>query len=82
MPSDGMTVDTPAGPVDLVAVERVQRYWPVHLYRPDSQYLTTLLTGCFEQAEQVAVGLGCTRESVLARVYRARGPRSGRELPG
>ena len=80
VPSDGMTIDTPRGPVDLVALDRVQSWWPTRLTMAEKGQLDLLLTGCWEQAAQIAVGLGCTRESVLARVYRARGPRSARGL--
>lgn len=40
VPSDGLTVDTPLGPVDLVAVARAKAGRPVTLTRAERHYLT------------------------------------------
>lgn len=72
VPSDGMTIDGPRGPVDLVAVERVQVSWPTHLTQADKAWLDQSLTGDVEQAARVAEGLGCTVKAVLRRVERHR----------
>ncbi|SRR5579884_3214819 len=63
--SDGLTVDTPSGPVDLVAVERVQegRLTPVTL--ADVRYAVAQLPdGLANRVEPLAAGLGITRDGV------------------
>ena len=42
--SDGQTIDTPAGPVDLVAVERAMTGERLHLTRAEHHYIDTLIT--------------------------------------
>ena len=37
--SDGMTIDTPRGPVDLVAIERARAWRPVELSAAEVAYL-------------------------------------------
>lgn len=78
VPSDGLTLDTPAGPVDLVAVERVMVSYPTRLTLFEKQYLDRFLTGDHEQAARVAEGMGVTLNAVLARVTRCRAAETGR----
>jgi hypothetical protein len=63
--SDGLTVDTPSGPVDLVAVERVQegRLTPVTL--ADVRYAVGQLPdGTERHVLPLASGLGITNDAV------------------
>ncbi|MBS2962099.1 hypothetical protein KGA66_03500 [Actinocrinis puniceicyclus] len=39
IPSDGLTLDTPAGPVDLVAVQRALDGERLHLTRAEHRYI-------------------------------------------
>lgn len=41
--SDGRTIDTPAGPVDLVAVERAMAGERLHLTRAEHRYIDALI---------------------------------------
>jgi hypothetical protein len=43
IPSDGLTLDTPHGPVDLVAVERALTGERLHLTRAEHRYIAALL---------------------------------------
>lgn len=72
VPSDGLTLDTPRGPVDLVAIERVWDGVPTDLTRAESIHLTGLLDGSRDQARRIAHALGCDMWSVLKRVDRRR----------
>jgi hypothetical protein len=69
--SDGLTLDTPNGPVDLVAVERVRfgEVTPVTL--ADIRYIVGQLPdGQLEHVEPVAAGLGIGVEGVKRAVHR------------
>jgi hypothetical protein len=70
--SSGMTLDTPRGPVDLVAVERVLGGHYAPLTRADDTHLSDQLTGSWDQAAWVSEALGVDMLSVLRRVDRAR----------
>jgi hypothetical protein len=67
--SDGLTLDTPSGPVDLVAVGRVRRGFPTPLTPADRAYLLRIMGGPDDyQAAAVAlritpgaVSLACRR---------------------
>jgi hypothetical protein len=72
LPSLGLTVDTPLGPVDLVAVERVRSGVYVRLTRAEEAWLNEHLDYNYQRAELVAEALGITRDSVLRRIDRAR----------
>lgn len=70
--SDGMTLDSRRGPVDLAAVERVLCGHPTPLTYADSVHLNTLLTGSLDEAERVAYALGIEQDTVLRRAERAK----------
>ncbi|HVT68880.1 MAG TPA: hypothetical protein VHF26_14105 [Trebonia sp.] len=42
-PSDGLTLDTPHGPVDLIAVQRALAGRPVELTRAEHRYIAALI---------------------------------------
>jgi hypothetical protein len=44
--SDGLTVDTPHGPVDLVAVDRALAGEQLHLTRAEHKYIAALFSAC------------------------------------
>ena len=65
VPSDGLTLDTPHGPVDLVAVQRVLDRRPTPVSVADVRYaITQLPDGHTEHVEPLAVGLGITTDAV------------------
>jgi hypothetical protein len=70
--SDGMTLDTGRGPVDLVAVERVESGHHARLNRVEHGYLFGRLTGDYAQAAWVAEALGVEMRSVLRGAFRGR----------
>lgn len=71
VPSDGATLDTGRGPVDLVAVMRALTGEPVPLTRADAAYAVTLLPASHGTAVEVAAaGLGITPDAVQRAVIR------------
>lgn len=71
VPSDGATLDTQRGPVDLVAVMRALTGEPVPLTRADAAYAVTLLPASHGTAVQLAgAGLGITPDAVQRAVIR------------
>jgi hypothetical protein len=71
VPSDGLTLDTPAGPVDLVAIERARTGRPTPVTRADIRHATALLPdGTAEHTEPLAAGLGITPDAVKRAVER------------
>lgn len=63
--SDGLTIDTPNGPVDLVAVERIQEGRPTPVTLADVRYAISLLPdGLAHRLEPLAAGLGITVDGV------------------
>ncbi len=72
IPSDGLTFDSEQGPVDLVAVERVEEGHYVRLSRADDVALSSRLTGSHAQAEWIGQALGVSKDTILRRLVRAR----------
>jgi hypothetical protein len=73
VPSDGATLDTPYGPVDLVAVTRALTGQAVPLTRADAAYAISLLpASCGTAVEVAAVGLGVSPDAVQRAVVRRR----------
>jgi hypothetical protein len=71
VPSDGATLDTEHGPVDLVAVHRALAGQPVPLTKADAAYAISLLpASCGTAVEVAAVGLGIAPQSVGRAVVR------------
>lgn len=70
--SAGLTVDTPAGPVDLVAVERARVGYPVSLTRADRKFLFAELRPVLEDMIPAAAALGVDPFSVQRAVIRRR----------
>lgn len=68
--SDGLSVDSSLGPVDLVAVERVLAGRPAPLTLADLVYLYTHRTPARERFETVAAALGVRPSSVKRAVER------------
>ncbi|SRR5579884_847420 len=68
--SDGLTVDTDLGPVDLVAIERARAGRPVDLTAAEVAYLLAHLPGTYAAARPVAVALGVCTDTVLRRSRR------------
>lgn len=63
--SDGLTIDTPSGPVDLVAVERIQEGRPTPVTKADVHYLIGQLPdGLARNIEPLSAGLGITHDAV------------------
>jgi hypothetical protein len=66
VPSDGATLDTPHGPVDLVAVTRALAGIPTDLTVSEAAYAISLLRASSGTAVEVAaVGLGIAPQSVV-----------------
>lgn len=71
IPSDGLTLDTDRGPVDLVAVLRALTGVPTALTVADARYAITLLPATHGTCVEIAAaGLGITPESVGRAVVR------------
>lgn len=63
--SGDLTIDTPAGPVDLVAVDRARRGLRTSLTPADRAYLlSTLSSQAWAETEIAAAGMGVTPASV------------------
>lgn len=78
IPSDGLTLDTDRGPVDLVAVLRALAGQPVPLTVADARYAVSLLpVSCGVPVENAARGLGVAPEAVARAVIRQRAARRG-----
>lgn len=77
--SDGLSVDSPLGPVDLVAVERVLAGRPAPLTLADLAYLYAHRPPAHEHIETVAAALGVRPDTVKRAVERHRHtpPRTG-----
>lgn len=75
--SDGLTVDTFRGPVDMVVIERALRGLPVRPNPAETTHLGTLVPmGDRTVAQQIADATGVTLAAVLQRASRARTRRS------
>lgn len=72
VPSAGLTVDSPAGPVDTVAVDRIRQGHRVPLTIADNRWLDDSLSYDRTQVRVVAEGLGVSLDAVMQRVARAR----------
>lgn len=70
--SSGMTLDTAAGPVDVVAVERVRHGFYTRLTPAEHQHLDAGLTYDAELEQLIAEGLGVKAASVNRRINRAK----------
>lgn len=71
VPSDGATLDTDRGPVDIVAVHRALLGIPTALTQADAAYAVSLLPVSYGTAVEVAAaGLGITPEAVQRAVIR------------
>jgi hypothetical protein len=70
-----MTIDSPRGPVDLVAVERVLSGIPAALTVADLGYLYTHLHQATAPLDAIAAALGVRFESVKRQAERARSAR-------
>jgi hypothetical protein len=80
IPSDGLTIDTPVGPVDLVAIERILTGCLTPVTNADISYVTALLpSGRNEYILPVAAGLGITPDAVQ-RAHERRKAESRSEL--
>lgn len=78
IPSDGATLDTEHGPVDLVAVLRALAGQPVPLTVADARYAVTLLTTSHGvPVENAARGLGIKPAAVQRAVIRHWAARRG-----
>jgi len=66
--SDGLTIDTPFGDVDLVAVDRARRGYRVSLTLAETAYLFRQLPDTLAAAESVAAALGMDISAVLRRL--------------
>lgn len=71
-PSDGLTLDTPLGPVDLVAVDRILSGRAVPLTPADRAYVLGRVRPDYPSLTAAAMALGITRDSVARAVDRAR----------
>lgn len=82
VPSDGLTLDTGRGPVDLVAVWRALAGRPVPLTVADARYAVSLLPVSYGvPVEKAARGLGIAPEAVQRAVIRQRAARRGTDTP-
>lgn len=73
IPSDGLTIDTDRGPIDLVVIERALSGLPVRPSRAEAIRLAELLPmGDRTVAQRVADATGVTVKAVLRRATRAR----------
>jgi hypothetical protein len=73
VPSDGATLDTDRGPVDLIAVERALAGIPTDLTVSEAAYAISLLPASSGTAVEVAaVGLGVSPAAVQRAVVRRR----------
>lgn len=71
VPSDGLTLDTDRGPVDLVAVHRALTGIPTQLTVADARYAITLLTTSHgTPIDNAARGLGIQPAAVQRAVIR------------
>lgn len=78
VPSDGLTLDTDRGPVDLVAVLRALAGQPVPLTVADARYAVSLLPVSHgTPIEKAARGLGIQPEAVQRAVIRHRAAQRG-----
>lgn len=73
VPSDGLTVDSGRGPVDLVVIERALCGLPVRPNAAETTHLAALVPmGDRTVAQLVADATGVTLAAVLRRAMRAR----------
>jgi hypothetical protein len=71
--SDGLTVDSGRGPVDLVVIERALRGLPVRPTGAETTHLAALVPlDDRTVAQRIADATGVTLEAVLRRATRAR----------
>lgn len=70
--SDGLTVDTPLGPVDTVAIERALAGRPVDLTAAEVAYLFAHMTPAHDMVRPVATALNLHPDTVRSRVISAR----------
>lgn len=68
--SDGLTLDTDLGPVDLVAIDRVLHGRPVDLTAAEVAYLFTVLPATLPAARPVAAALDLSPYTVRDRARR------------
>ena len=68
--SDGLTLDTPLGPVDTVAIERALSGRPVDLTAAEVAYLFTRLAPTRTATGPVAVALSMPESTVRSRARR------------
>lgn len=69
--SDGLTIDTDLGPVDLVAIERARSGRPVDLTAAEVAYLFAQLPATLPAARPVAAALDLNAYTVRDRARRA-----------
>lgn len=69
--SDGLTIDTPTGPIDLVAIDRALAGRRVALTPTERHYAVTLARTT-AALRALSVALGLHPETVERAVYRAR----------
>lgn len=79
VPSDGLTIDTDRGPVDLVALDRVRHGMRTRITRAESAVINDEITYDLDAELLLAEGLGITHLSVRQRVARARKRRTAPE---
>ncbi len=71
--SDGLTIDTRRGPVDMVVIERALRGLPVRPNAAETTHLGLLVPlHDHAVAQRIADATGVTVEAVLRRAMRAR----------
>jgi hypothetical protein len=70
--SDGLTFDTPLGPVDRIAIDRARNGRPVDLTAAEVAYLLATLPAQHAAARTVAAALDLTPKTVLKRARRHR----------
>ncbi|HTJ39485.1 MAG TPA: hypothetical protein VL738_40170 [Dactylosporangium sp.] len=75
-PSDGLTLDTPAGPVDLIAVDRARRGWPTPLTIADRAYLLASLPAYNRPAAELAARGMCVQPDAVLRAMTRRNARA------
>lgn len=69
--SDGLTLDTPLGPVDTVAIDRALSGWPVDLTAAEVAFLFAALPATLPAARPVAAALDLSPYTVRDRARRA-----------
>lgn len=70
--SQGQTIDSGAGPVDLVAVDRIRHGHAVPLTKADRLHLNTVMETGTGETELICEALGIQLKSLLRRGMRQR----------